>query len=128
MTEPLSTAALSAIRARCEAATEGPWRWRLSLKSKQVVLESAQQSRINETVVDFVRWGMSGASPRLNVGGIMRNASDFAVPVQGREHHAAWLQSIGHPDAAFIEHARADVAALLGEVDRLTKLLPGGAA
>ena len=51
--------------------------------------------------------------------GEMVTAKNWAKVVPGREHHSDWFQSIGHPDAEFIAHARSDIPWLLAEVRRL---------
>lgn len=89
-------------------ATKGPWRWNVSLKSRSMVLEAAVRGF--EIVMDFVRWGMGGARPRFLVrteaGALLQEADTFAVKVPGREHHAAWYQTLEHPDAAFMARSR----------------------
>jgi hypothetical protein len=63
------------------------------------------------TVMDFTRWGMSGAQARFitpnEVPGMMllREAHAFAKVVPGREQHANWFQGIDHPDARLIAAA-----------------------
>lgn len=83
-----------------ENGSKGHWRWNINLKTKHVVLESDDGPR--QIIIDFDRWGMNGAQPRFNVGGLMQDAQDCAVTVEGREHHAAWYQSLDHPDANHI--------------------------
>jgi hypothetical protein len=58
--------------------------------------------------MDFARWGMNGARPRvLDFSDMMllREAEDFRVPIPGHEHHAHWLQGINHPDMNLIAAA-----------------------
>lgn len=82
--------------------TPGPWRWELSERGKQIRL----CSRSNMTVMDFVRWGMSGAIPRfLSPEHLLRKATDHGVIVPGREHHAEWFKTLDHPDAKLIAAA-----------------------
>ena len=55
------------------------------------------------TVMDFERWGMHSAAPRLRQVlhdgmNIMDRCEIYAKPVPGREHHKAWFQDIDHPD------------------------------
>lgn len=112
------------IRARADAATPGPWMWQLNMDGKSVTLQGGRPT-YDLSVMDFVRWGMSGATPRfMDVGSgngiqILERAEHYATPVAGREHHAHWFQGITNPDATFIEHARADITYLLAENDRL---------
>lgn len=104
---------LAAIRAREQAATPGPWRWRANLSVHHVWLGSL--ARLKSTVMNFHRWGMQEAQPHFNVGGIMRPPA-YIVP----EPHNAWdATGIDHPDARFIEHAREDIPALLAYCERL---------
>ena len=113
---------LEEIGARCEKATPGPWMWNLNLKSKKISLE-AQISSF-EIVMDFARWGFGSACPRFQqhlsgCGGIMHMAHEMGKIVEKRRHHSDWYQTIEHPDADFIAHARTDVPALCREVRRL---------
>ncbi len=84
--------------------TPGPWRWEINEKSKIVRL-CGGRPKYDLTVMDFVRWGMGGATPRF------RNASDhgllercivWAKAVIGRSHHAHWFKALDHPDARLI--------------------------
>lgn len=90
--------------------TPGPWRWEVNLKSKQIILAGGSP-RYDLDVMDFVRWGMGGARPRLlkrwDRDGLMlmENADTFATVVAGREHHASWFQTLAHPDARLIAAA-----------------------
>lgn len=78
--------------------------------------------RYDTTVMDFVRWGMSGAVPRFmdTAPGeqyrLLHRVSarpDLIVPFAGRKHHADWCAGINHPDARLIEAAPRLLAALL---------------
>lgn len=108
---------LAAIRARDQAATPGPWLWRVNPTAKSAQLVSPPRGC--NIVMAFDRWGMQRAQPRFNVGGILRDVVDLLRPEPGREHHANWHQCIAHPDADFIAHAREDIPALLAEVEHL---------
>jgi hypothetical protein len=97
------------------AHTRGPWRWELSEKNKEIRLCGA--AGYDLTVLDFVRWGMSAAAPRLRTAdgmalNIMRRADEFAAVVPGREHHAEWFKAVDHPDARLIAAAPDLLAAL----------------
>jgi hypothetical protein len=90
--------------------TEGPWRWELNLKSKRLEL-CGGVPRFDLTVMDFVRWGMGGAAPRVRRMSaprlnIMERIELFAKVVLGREHHANWFQSVDHPDMRLMEKSR----------------------
>jgi hypothetical protein len=83
---------LLAMKEAAEKASKGTWRWLINLKTKHVTLESEDGPR--QIIIDFVRWGMNGAQPRFNVDGLMQDAQDCAAIVEGREHHAAWHQTL----------------------------------
>lgn len=106
---------LELIKKRVAAAKQGPWWWNLNLKSKHIHLEG--RSRGSEIIMDFVRWGMSGARVRFQRAGLMTPAEEFARVIPGHEHHADWLKTIEHPDADFIAHARDgdDVSSVVSE-------------
>jgi hypothetical protein len=89
--------------------TPGPWRWEINLHSKQLKL-CGGRNPYDLTVMDFTRWGMSGAKARFlrsheGAGMLMHDAEDFAAIVPGREHHARWFQTLEHPDARLIAAA-----------------------
>lgn len=101
------------LRALAEAARPGPWAWYGNTRMTDVYLATVRGGR--NYVMDFVRWGMRGAQPRFNVGGIMRTTKELA---------AGECFAIDHPDAAFI--AAMDpttILALLDEVERLNDAL-----
>ena len=94
-----------AARARCEAATAGPWRWSNSGGARPRLAQ-----KDNALVMGFARQGMDGAQPVLRTrDGIPEKA--------GREN----LNS--YPDAVFIAHAREDLAEALDEIERLRAAL-----
>lgn len=111
----MTNALLAEIRARCEAATPGPWYWDAIDAHKCICLESKRWK-----VMDFVRYGMNGAAPRFLVNGIMERADTLLKSIPGKEHHRGFDNYIDHHDADFIAHAREDIPYLLSEVDRLT--------
>lgn len=112
---------LKAIEERAKAALPGCWSWNVSLKSKHMSLETTGNGHGLEIVMDFSRWGMSGAKARFQnrEERLMVDADVLAKPVKGREHHEAWYRTIDHPDAVFIANVRKDVEELLTEVQRL---------
>jgi hypothetical protein len=112
---------LSEIKEREQKATKGPWKWDLNFKGKCLYLKSCV--RCGEYVMDFVRWGMNGATARFRSLGLMTRAFEFGSSIPGQEHNSSWLQTIEHPDAKFIEHAREDVSWLISEVEHLRKLV-----
>lgn len=106
------------IRAREAAARPGPWIWNANPCSKTISLESVAPSRWNETVLACMRWGMSGAIFVFNnQHGLLEKASAYFKNFPKRDHHANWAQTVEHPDADFIAHARQDVPALLDALD-----------
>lgn len=102
--------------------TPGPWRWELNRKHKSVQL-CGGVPRFDKIVVDFVRWGMSGAALRLREPNepdfnIMRRVDDvpgWIEPHEGREHHVDWCADVSHPDARLIA-AAPELLALAQEV------------
>lgn len=91
--------------------SEGPWRWELNEKSRRVEL-CGGKPRYDLIVMDFVRYGFSGAAPRFNVElrthlNVMKRGEEFGEVVPGREHHADWFKRLKHPDAQLIEAAPA---------------------
>jgi hypothetical protein len=106
--------------------TPGPWRWEVSLRARAMQL-CGGRPRFDKTVMDFTRWGMSGARIRLmHPQGpderdlmLMENAETFCRVVPGREHHADWFQTIDHPDAHLIAAAPELKAALEAALARL---------
>ena len=78
--------------------TPEPWRWELNLKSKGIELCGGKPS-FDLTVMDFTRWGMGRAAPRVrDKEGLLEPAHKYGKVVEGREHHAEWFQGINHPD------------------------------
>lgn len=79
------------------------------MKSKSVHLVGGVP-KFDLTVMDFDRWGMHGAAPRLrqvlhNGMNIMDRCEIYAKPVAGREHHKDWFQDIDHPDMRLMAEA-----------------------
>lgn len=109
---------LDEIKDRLSRITEPPWRWEVNLEYSQVELVGRRGSGV--TVMDFARWGMSGATPTFrSENGSYKKVKELAVPVLGREHHERWFRTVAHPDAEFIESAPGDVAHLVERVETL---------
>jgi hypothetical protein len=129
MESEMSELTPEAVKAALDEATPGPWRWEISFASKRVELSGDGGDL---TVMDFVRWGMSGAAARFwRWGGKPRTgqpqrADEVAIPEPGREHHASWHRIIDDPNARLIAMAP-DLAtaylALTAERDALAKKL-----
>lgn len=82
--------------------TPGPWKWVVSPKHHSVELSRGSHG---DVVMAFRRWGMSGATPAFNVGGVLEYAVDLSRAEARREHHAAWWRVLRHPDADLIAAA-----------------------
>ncbi|CAM3640204.1 hypothetical protein G4177_06020 [Corallococcus sp. ZKHCc1 1396] len=115
-TKDATAGRLEAIRARHAAASRGPWRWFGYLSNRGVGLEGP-----GITVMEFTRWGMSGAQPLFSVKGILHKLAELVVPdtAVGRGR----VTDINHPDARFIAASWQDVQDLLGMVDAQRDLL-----
>lgn len=98
---------LQKLKALAEAATPGPWRWKLNESSKSVEIVGGRPT-FDKTVMDFVRWGMGRAAPRFNDAvsegkyNIMERVEKYGAVVPGREHHSDWFKDVAHPDASFM--------------------------
>lgn len=92
--------------------TEGPWRWEFNAEHRSVHLVGGRP-RHDLTVMDFTRWGMSGAGIRLrelSERGMdllhkLHERPDWIAPFPGREHHMHWHAAVIHPDMRLIEAA-----------------------
>jgi len=111
--EQLTKAAIDELERLEQAATPGPWRWRISRRNKR--MEIAANDGHGSIVMDFVRWGMNGATARFRdmVHCLMVNASELAKAFPGQEHNAHWCADIDHPDAQLIVALRNAAPALI---------------
>ena len=118
------------IKARCEAATPGPWKWDLRTRTHQCKLVTDHSGQYY--VMDFARWGMQDACPTFQVydrydgpvtkrgsHGMVR-ADKLAKSYPNQEHHRGFDDYINHPDAAFIAHSREDIPYLLEQLQMAT--------
>lgn len=86
--------------------TQGPWRWELHEKGKQLNLTGTGDfGNYDNIVMDFERWGMQSAQPRFNNAGFLESSINFSFVVKDREHHQSWFKGINHPDANLIAAA-----------------------
>lgn len=120
------------IRARADAATAGPWHWTGNVKSHNIFLAGRVPDVGMVSVMDFRRSGMQGAAPRfIEEAFWMKDAAELAVFEVCRDATSPHdprlyrhdIVGFRHADATFIAAARADVATLLAEVDRLSARL-----
>lgn len=98
-------------------STEGPWRFELNAKHKDVNLVGGRP-KFDLTIMDLTRWGMQSANLRFRrtmAPGlqVMDDATRYAQPLRGREHHKDWFQVLNHPDARLIEAAPTMIQALI---------------
>ncbi len=109
--------------------TDGPWRWEFDAHNLRVHLVGGCP-RYDLTIMDFVRWGMSGATVRMrdsSDGNLMyklHERQDWIEPFPGREHHKHWCANVVHPDMRMIAAADpATIGRLLAERDALREAL-----
>lgn len=91
--------------------TPGPWRWEFNAKHKSMHLVGGVPT-YDLTVMDFDRWGMSGAVVRLredvdrmNIMHRLCDRPEWIAPLPNREHHSSWCAGVTHPDMRLIEAA-----------------------
>lgn len=85
--------------------TPGPWRWEINRDHKSVHLVGGR-CLYDLTIMDFSRWGMSGAVPVLrdpaedgmNVMHRLCDRQDWIAAFPDREHHKKWCADVVHPD------------------------------
>ena len=125
---------LAEIRAREEAATEGPWTWGGNVDSQNLRLQTWNHRPDGQScgvvqIMDFVRQGMQGAQPRFMEDLMMVKASDRAIyevapTAASRKDPRVYrgdIVGIKHPDAEFIAASRTDLPALLAAVEAVIK-------
>lgn len=85
--------------------TTGPWRWEFNREHKTLHLVGGRP-QYDLTIMDFDRWGMSGAIATLrdpaedgmNIMHRLCDRLDWIAPFPGRAHHATWCADVTHPD------------------------------
>jgi hypothetical protein len=117
------TVDLDAHEAIARAAWRGPWQWYGNTKTHSVYLASAHSGR--RFVMDFDRWGMTGAQPRFQVDHRMVRLSELAATESplGPKFEVPYRRNfagIGHPDATHI--AANDPTTTLALIARIREL------
>lgn len=124
---------LDSLERVARAARPGPWQWYGDTKAHSVYLATVHGGRV--FVMDFVRWGMTGAQPRFQLplsstkehpwAGVMRSVGELGK----EEHHLGprfeasyrrQFTGIGHPDATHI--ATFDPTTVLALISRIREL------
>lgn len=136
---------LEVIRERMQRATPGPWGWFGNTAVNHVYLATQRWGR--HMVMTFERWGMQGAQPAfydrpdqeqvrtsIVADSTFQKAADVPIyevapAARSANDPTVYRQDIvglRNADATFIAHSRADIEWLVGEVDRLQKMLVAG--
>ena len=94
--------------------TTGPWRGEVRPRDRVVELVGGGKRMYDLTVLQPTRWGTNGATvllqetdksqPRITHK-LMRERPDWCPPLPSRKHHAAWIQTVNHPDLLLIQAA-----------------------
>jgi len=113
---PLTDSDLERMAAIERAATPGPWQWYGLWRSKLLELRSTAPWR--QRVLDFARWGMTGAQPRFHSPDAAAAHQMVPAAALTRPEADGFVNEIPHPDAVFLAEARAIVPRLLTEVRR----------
>jgi len=115
------------IKARCDKATPGPWKWLVNKGCKDIKLVTVHSG--NYYVMGFERWGFQQAQP------IFQEYEKYEGSVQDRKSKgmtkaielSKWNQTyrsddgwVDHPDAELIAHSQDDIVYLLAEFERVT--------
>ena len=106
--------------------TPGPWRWEFNREHKTLHLVGGRP-QYDLTIMDFDRWGMSGAVATLrdpaedgmNIMHRLCDRPDWIAPFPGRAHHAKWCADVTHPDMRLMAAAPDLLEALRGLLDAL---------
>ena len=106
--------------------TPGPWRWEFNREYKVLHLVGGRP-QYDLTIMDFDRWGMSGAVATLrdpaedgmNIMHRLCDRPDWIAPFPGRAHHAKWCADVTHPDMRLMAAAPDLLEALRGLLDAL---------
>ncbi len=123
---------LAAIRARCEAATPGPWEWERSYSVAYPGTDGkccyCLSPKANELVREFVAEDGRPAHVHRFAWDDYPDKWHFIDSADGTTITGNYDYEDGgvaskREDADFIAHARTDVPALLAEVERLRKEL-----
>jgi hypothetical protein len=114
---------LDELERKAKAATPGPWQWYGNSKMHSVYLATVGGGRV--FVMDFERWGMTGAQPRFQVDQRMVRLGELAKSEHplGPKFEVPYRRDfagIGHPDAAHI--AANDPTTTLALIVRIREL------
>ncbi len=107
---------------------KAPWSWKVNESSKSVSLHSHGNGGYK--VMDFTRWGMQSAQPRFcKPDGIMHDALELSVDIEGQEHNSSWNKTLKNNEAQLIaaspEMLERDIKFreyLFNEIDKYIKL------
>lgn len=138
---------LEVIRERMQRSTPGPWGWFGNTAYQGVYLATRRWGR--HIVMDFMRWGMQNAQPvfyaredpsAIAEGRVANGRHQPASKIPIYEVAPSALDKndgnvyrediigLRNADADFIAHSREDIEWLVGEVDRLQRLVDAGTA
>lgn len=90
-----------------------PWCWRVNPAGKTVELVGR-----GRYILGAHRWGMQGGQLWFynHETHLLENTTKYMVPIDGRDHHKGWCQTIDHPDANFLAEAPELVDGLVQEM------------
>lgn len=110
-------------RARTMLDSILPWPWKWTVHPEQKVLQLEGRGRY---IFATHRWGFNGAQLWFynHDTHLLDDVSKVMKPIEGRAHHASWIQTIDHPDANFIAAAPELVAGLLTLL-KYPSMIPG---
>lgn len=96
---------LDILERKARTATPGKWQWYGNTAMHEVYLSTVDRGRV--FIMDFARWGMTGAQPRFQIDHRMVTCGEFGKqehpmgPLFEVPYRRAFV-GIGHPDAQHI--------------------------